>query len=68
MLGGVSIPFFNELTTELLILVILIFLSSAIGVFFIRETKKEEHLRNIYHEIYPEQGLKTDFLLKASKP
>jgi len=39
MLGGVCLPFFNSLSTELLIIVILAFITGTISVFFLRETK-----------------------------
>eukprot|EP00347_Sterkiella_histriomuscorum_P024468 403331012 len=54
MLGGISLPFINGLSTELLIVIIMIFVTSSIGLFFIRETKNEEQLRNIYTEIFTE--------------
>lgn len=52
LLGGVGLPFFNELGTELIVLLIFIFACGAIGAFFLRETKKEEALKNLYGEIY----------------
>jgi hypothetical protein len=55
LLGGVGLPFFKELGTELLVLLILIFATASAGVFFIRETKKEEALKNMYPEIIPER-------------
>jgi len=54
MLGGMTLPFIKELNSELIILLVLIYLTASIGVFFIRETKTEEQLRNIYSEIFPE--------------
>lgn len=51
LLGGVSLPFFNELGTELLVLLVFIFAASTIGSFFLRETKNDEELKNLYSEI-----------------
>ncbi|CDW88626.1 organic cation transporter [Stylonychia lemnae] len=55
MIGGMGLPFINQLSTELLIMIVLIFLTASIGIFFIRETKNEEQLRNIYTEIFPDE-------------
>lgn len=56
LLGGVGLPFFNSLGTELLVVLILIFASASAGVFFLRETKKEEALKNMYTEIVGERN------------
>ena len=42
MLGGIALPFVQGLSTDLLIILVLIYLTASIGVFFIRETKNEE--------------------------
>lgn len=55
LLGGVSLPFFNELGTELIILLIIIYGTAAVSVFFLRETSKEEALKNMCFEIIPEK-------------
>lgn len=57
MLGGVCLPFFNSLSTELLIIVILVFITGTISVFFVRETKQEEHLRHLSCDLFPEEGM-----------
>ncbi len=56
MLGGVSLPFFETLSTDLLIIVMLVLITAALSVFFLRETKQELHLRNLYCNIFPEAG------------
>lgn len=56
LLGGVGLPFFHSLGTELLVVLILIFASASAGVFFLRETKKEEALKNMYTEIVGERN------------
>lgn len=52
--SGLGLPFLQGLSTSLLVVVILIFLSASVSVYFLRETKGEECLRNLYDEIYPE--------------
>lgn len=54
MLGGLGFPFINELNTALLLIILLIFLTAAIGTFFLRETKFENELKNLYSDIFPE--------------
>jgi len=54
-LGGVALPYFGGLSTTLLLIMILIFLTGAVGVFFLRETKFEEHLRYISDDLYTEE-------------
>jgi hypothetical protein len=55
LLGGVGLPFFNELGNELMILMLLLFASAAFGCFLLRETKQEEALKNMYSEIIRSQ-------------
>jgi hypothetical protein len=52
LFGGVALPFFNSLDTNLLVILLLLLASSSISVFFLRETKHEEGLKNLYFEIY----------------
>ena len=54
LMGGIGLPFFNSLSTVLLLFILIIFINSSIGSFFVRETKREQELRNLYSEIYPE--------------
>ena len=48
LLGGVGLPFFNQLSNELGVIILLMFASAVIGVYFLRETKQEEALINLY--------------------
>ena len=52
--SGLGLPFFTSLNTVLLLLILIIFINASIGLFFVRETKREQELRNLYTEIYPE--------------
>jgi hypothetical protein len=40
--AGMGLPFIKELGTELIILIILIYLTASVGIFFLRETKHEQ--------------------------
>ena len=48
LLGGVGLPFFNQLGNELGVIILLMVASAVIGVYFLRETKQEEALINLY--------------------
>ena len=54
LISGIGLPFVEELNYTLLIIIILIFIASSIGIYFIRETKEERELFNLFSEIYPE--------------
>jgi hypothetical protein len=74
LLGGISLPFFGELNTELLVLMLIIFAGSTIGSFFLRETKKDEALPNMYSDIYIDKskvvfdGMRNDQHQEAQQP
>ena len=53
-LSGIGLPFIKELSSTVIVIVILIFISAGIGVFFLRETKIERCLRHLYSEIFEE--------------
>ena len=64
--GGLGLPFITELGTALLVIIILIYASAFIGTFFLRETKNEHQLRNIYNEIYPDNYERIPSPLKST--
>jgi hypothetical protein len=64
LIGGLGLPFFTEMSTELLVLIIFIYAFAAIGAFFLRETKKEEALINMYSDIKHSSSSGMDSLLK----
>ena len=51
LLGGVGLPYFGQLGTELMIILLIMYAMSGIGAFFLRETKTEPALKNLYTEI-----------------
>jgi hypothetical protein len=52
IISGTSLPWVKDLNTELLVLIIIVFITSALGVYFLRETKTEFTLRHLYTDIY----------------
>lgn len=54
LLGGVGLPFFNQLSSELLILLLIIFGTASVSIIFLRETKHDFALKNLYTELFPE--------------
>lgn len=55
LLAGVGLPFFEQLSSDLIVIILLIYGTAAIGALFLRETKQEEGLKNVYSEIYNEE-------------
>ena len=53
LLSGVALPWIDGLSTNMLLLILLIYGSASAASVFVRETEKEEGLRNTYEEIYP---------------
>jgi Na+/proline symporter len=51
LLGGVGLAFVDGLSTSLLIGLVMLFATGAIGAFFIRETTGEPGLMNHYSDI-----------------
>lgn len=45
--GGIGLPYIKELNSELIVILILLFVSSTLGINFLRETKNEYALRNL---------------------
>lgn len=41
LVGGIGLPFIDSLNSVLILIVLLLFVKSSIGIFFIRETKRE---------------------------
>jgi len=53
LLSGVALPWVKTLSSNIIILILLIYASASFASVFIRETDKEEDLKNIYEQIYP---------------
>jgi Na+-transporting methylmalonyl-CoA/oxaloacetate decarboxylase gamma subunit len=54
LVSGLALTWIEGLSTNMILLVLLIYASAAVGSVFIRETEKEQELKNIYEEIYRE--------------
>lgn len=52
LIAGIGLPFFNELSIGLIILLLLICIAASISVFFLRETKHEKILKKFYTDIF----------------
>ena len=52
LLSGLALPWIEGLSTNMILMIILIYASASAASIFVRETDKEEGLRNIYEEIY----------------
>ena len=52
LLSGVTLPWVDKLTSNIIIMVLLIYASASFASVFIRETNKEEELMNIYEQIH----------------
>lgn len=57
LLAGIGMPFVEDLSTPFMIMLLLVFASAGFSIFFLRETKDELDLRNLYSDIYPEEYL-----------
>lgn len=64
LLAGVGLPWIGALNTELVVIIMLVFVTADLGVFFIRETKSEEGLKQLYSELYPQDD---DNILEDAK-
>jgi hypothetical protein len=68
LLSGVGLPMVNEMNIALIIVIMLIFLTATVGLFFfVRETKLELTLRNFYSDIFPETYTKLTTPASAKK-
>ena len=53
LLSGVALPWVDGLSSNMLILILLIYATATVSSIFITETYKEEDLKNLFEEIYP---------------
>ena len=65
LLGGLGLAFFDGLTNTLMISMLMLFGVTTISLFFLRETSKEEALKNMYYEIIKDKDDNTlDHLMR----
>ena len=53
LLSGVALPWMEGLSTNMILMILFIYATASVASMFVRETKNEEELKNIYEEIYP---------------
>jgi disulfide bond formation protein DsbB len=67
IIAGVGLPFVPEMNSQLLVVIVLIFLSASLGIYFIKETKQQESLPHLYCDIIPEHHYPSKLDCKINK-